>query len=83
MERPHGLSYSLTLHAPDGTRLVGFDNAHPAMDRRGPGTRRRGEHDHRHRLRTIRPYDFKDALTLLEDFWKEVDAVLKERGAIL
>jgi hypothetical protein len=25
-ERPHGLSY--TLHAPDGTRLVGFDNAH-------------------------------------------------------
>ena len=27
-ERPHGLSYSFTLHAPDGTRLVGFDNAH-------------------------------------------------------
>ena len=28
-QRPHGLSYSLTLHGPDGTRLVGFDNAHP------------------------------------------------------
>ena len=27
-ERPHGLSYSFTLHAPDGNRLVGFDNAH-------------------------------------------------------
>jgi hypothetical protein len=26
--RPHGLSYSLTLHAPDGARLIGFDNAH-------------------------------------------------------
>ena len=26
--RPHGLSYSFTLHAPDGKRLVGFDNAH-------------------------------------------------------
>src|SRR5258708_25096147 len=26
--RPHGLSYSFTLHAPDGTRLIGFDNAH-------------------------------------------------------
>jgi hypothetical protein len=26
--RPHGLSYSLTLHAPDGMRLVSFDNAH-------------------------------------------------------
>lgn len=82
VERPHGLSYSLTLHTPDGTRLVGFDNAHPVRDRRGPGTRRRGEHDHRHRLRTIRPYDYKDAWTLLEDFWEQVDAVLKERGAI-
>ncbi len=35
-ERPHGLSYSLTLHAPDGTRLVGFDNAHPVRERRDP-----------------------------------------------
>jgi hypothetical protein len=26
-ERPHGLSYSFTLHAPNGKRLVGFDNA--------------------------------------------------------
>ncbi len=32
-EWPHGLSYSLTLHAPDGTRLVGFDNAHPVRER--------------------------------------------------
>jgi hypothetical protein len=23
-ERPHGLRYSLTLHGPDGGRLVGF-----------------------------------------------------------
>jgi hypothetical protein len=34
--RPHGLSYSLTLHAPDGARLVGFDNAH---DTRAVGRR--------------------------------------------
>lgn len=27
-ERPHGLSYSFTLHGPGGRRLVGFDNAH-------------------------------------------------------
>jgi hypothetical protein len=27
-ERPHGLSYSFTLHGPDGKRLLGFDNAH-------------------------------------------------------
>jgi len=30
-ERPHGLSYSLTLHDETGTRLVGFDNAHPSI----------------------------------------------------
>ena len=29
LEKPHGLDYSLTLHGPDGDRLVGFDNAHP------------------------------------------------------
>jgi hypothetical protein len=26
--RPNGIRYSLTLHAPDNTRLIGFDNAH-------------------------------------------------------
>ena len=35
-EKPHGLDYSLTLHGPDGERLVGFDNAHPvARQKRG------------------------------------------------
>src|SRR5580700_644031 len=76
-ERPHGLDYSLTLHGPDGERLVGFDNAHPV------GRRKRGEpHDHRHRLRSIRPYEYRDAATLLADFWETVDAVLRERGVI-
>lgn len=81
-ERPHGLSYSLTLHAPDGARLVGFDNAHPVRERRGLGVRRRTEQDHRHRLGTVRPYEYEDAATLLEDFWKEVDRVLRTRGSI-
>ena len=27
-ERPHGIRYSLTLHAPTSERLMGFDNAH-------------------------------------------------------
>jgi hypothetical protein len=76
-EKPHGLDYSLTLHGPSGERLVGFDNAHPV------GRQRRGEpQDHRHRLRTVRPYDYRDAGTLLADFWGEVDAVLKERGVL-
>ena len=81
-ERPHGLSYSLTLHAPDGTRLVGFDNAHAVRGRRGPSGRQRVEQDHRHRFRTLRLYEYEDAATLLADFWKEVDEVLRERGSI-
>lgn len=74
-ERPHGLDYSLTLHDANGERLVGFDNAHPVRPRGG-------RRDHRHRLRTVRPYDYRDAATLLADFWSEVEAVLRERGAI-
>jgi hypothetical protein len=79
-QRPHGLSYSLTLHDETGVRLVGFDNAHAAPARKGRG--RRVVQDHRHRLRTTRPYEYRDAVTLLADFWAEVHAVLKERGAL-
>jgi hypothetical protein len=79
-ERPHGLSYSLTLHDGSGARLIGFDNAHAAPARRGHGGR--VAQDHRHRLRTIRPYAYRDAVTLLADFWAEVYAVLKERGEL-
>jgi hypothetical protein len=79
-ERPQGLSYSLTLHDETGARLVGFDNAHPAP--RSKGRRRRTTHDHRHRWRTIRPYEYRDAAALLTDFWADVDAVLEERGVL-
>jgi hypothetical protein len=76
-EKPHGLDYSLTLHGRNGERLVGFDNAHPV------GRRKLGEpQDHRHRIRTVRPYEYRDSATLLSDFWAEVDVVLKERGVL-
>jgi hypothetical protein len=82
-EKPHGIDYSLTLHGPNGERLVGFDNAHPVA------RQKRGEpQDHRHipakrgHQRTIRAYEYRDAATLLADFWQAVDAVLRERGVI-
>jgi hypothetical protein len=82
-QKPHGLDYSLTLHGPDGERLVGFDNAHPVA------RRRRGDpQDHFHPpvkpgdQRTIKAYEYRDAATLLGDFWNTVDAVLRERGVI-
>ncbi|MDI1263404.1 MAG: DUF6516 family protein [bacterium] len=82
-ERPHGLNYSLTLHGPDGQRLVGFDNAHPVSAQTGPAGRKLRSQDHRHRLKTIRPYGYKDAATLLSDFWEQVESVLKEKGVKL
>jgi hypothetical protein len=74
VEKPHGLDYTMTLHAPDGRRLVGFDNAHPVPGRKGGAT------DHRHRLRTVKPYAYRDAASLVADFWSEVEAVMREQG---
>jgi hypothetical protein len=81
-ERPHGLRYSLTLHGPDGGRLVGFDNAHSVRASQSPGGKGHGGYDHKHRFQTVRPYQFKDPASLVEDFWAEVDSVLKQKGVI-
>jgi len=80
--KPHGLDYALSLHGPSGERLVGFDNAHGVRESEGPGGRMRRAQDHRHRMKTVRPYEYKDAATLVADFWAEVDAVLRERGVM-
>ena len=84
-ERPHGLSYSFTLHAPGGRRLVGFDNAHnvPATGSRFKRHGRAGDHWHRTEKDPGRPYAFKDAESLIDDFFNEVERVLTERGVSL
>ena len=74
-DKPHGLDYTLTLHGPDGGRLVGFDNAHPVTGR-GIGAAK----DHKHRLRTVRPYDYTDASALVAAFWQAVESVMPEKG---
>jgi hypothetical protein len=80
--RPHGLDYSLTLHGPEGERLIGFDNAHPVRSNAGPGGKPGPTFDYRHRMKTVRPYEYKDAATLLADFWSAVDAILREKGIV-
>ena len=80
--KPHGLDYSLTLHGPDSgdpndSRLIGFDNAHAVA---GKGRSRRPGWDHKHRLRTVQPYDYQDAATLLGDFYEAAERMLDERG---
>jgi hypothetical protein len=42
-DRPHGLSYSPTLHDETGARLVGFDNAHAASAKKGRARAARDE----------------------------------------
>ncbi len=76
MLKAHGLDYSLTLHAASGERLVGFDNAHPVPKAKCVAN------DHTHYYKAVKPYEYKDAETLLKDFWKKVDRVLKERGVL-
>lgn len=79
-ERPHGIKYSLTLHDSYNQRILGFDNAHAI---KGTGkkkyTGRRVEYDHIHRNIKDKgvPYEFVSAYQLLEDFFNEVDRVLK------
>src|SRR5829696_8586532 len=79
-EKPHALDYSLTLHGPvsgdDDSRLVGFDNAHQVRGKR----RDPSAWDHKHRFKSVRPYDYSDAAALLADFWAAVESVLDERG---
>jgi hypothetical protein len=81
-QRPHGLSYSFTLHAPEGTRLLGFDNAHAVPPLGGRYKAKPVSHDHWHRTETDpgRPYEFKSVVDLVQDFLDEVERVLGERG---
>lgn len=71
-QRPHGISYSLTFHAPDNRRILGYDNAHGTTTRRVPF-----DHRHRHSSDEGRPYAFRSAEQLLKDFFSDVDNWLK------
>src|SRR5207302_4745231 len=78
----HPYKYSLTLHAPNGKRLVGFDNAHRVGRLSGRFRRRTGGSDHWHRDASDkgRPYEFTSPEQLLEDFFREVERVLRQLG---
>ena len=74
--RPHGIKYAFTLHDVDGTRLLGFDNAH--------GVPRAKAYDHRHRFRRPMepvPYDFRGADELICDFFAAVEQACAQEGA--
>ena len=77
-ERPHGVQYSLTLHDSANRRLVGsITRTQLRHVRLGAGQ----SLDHRHRLGIAKPYRYRGATQLIDNFWEMVDQVLKERGA--
>jgi hypothetical protein len=77
---PHGIRYSLTLHDPGGSRVLGYDNSHAVKPSKKGFGGRRLEYDHVHRTAKDKgtPYEFSSAGQLLTDFFNEVDKVLKE-----
>ena len=75
-KKPHGIDYSLTMHEAKGTRILGFDNAHPIKSK----SKKLGSNDHEHTKTRVKHYEYKDAETLVEDFWKAVDKELESRG---
>lgn len=78
---PHGIRYSLTLHNKFGTRVLGYDNAHAVKPpKKFKFAGRRLPYDHRHRTSSDKgvPYEFESPQRLLEDFFAEVDRVIKE-----
>ena len=79
-QRPHGIKYSLTLHASSGERLFGIDNAHGITEGSGPGKKRPVEWDHEHQGEMLRIYDYVTAADLLADFFAQVDRILERKG---
>ena len=78
-ERPHGLSYSLTLHEKYGKRVMGYDNAHAVkLPKKYKYSGRIIEYDHHHRHSLDRgvPYEFKNPYQLLQDFFEKVDEII-------
>lgn len=78
---PHGIAYSLTLHEPYGTRILGFDNAHPVKPpKKFKYAGRILTNDHRHRRARDKgmPYEYTSAYQLLQDFFAAVDRALEE-----
>ena len=71
--RPHGLSYSMTLHDKYNNRVFGIDNAHGYDFKKNRFSGRRVVYDHKHQEEKVFPYDFLSPERLIEDFFKGCD----------
>ena len=79
-QRPHGISYNLTLHDNHNQRIFGMDNAHAIkLNRKSGFSGRIIEYDHIHTTMYDKgtPYQFKSAEQLLNDFYQYINKILK------
>ncbi len=78
---PHGIRYALTLHQRNGTRVMGYDNAHgvkPSSKFKFAGQVLPYDHKHRNISDKGISYEFVDAYQLLQDFFVDVDRIVQE-----
>ena len=80
--RPHGIKYSLSLHDRFNVRIMGFDNAHAIEYGRKTNVapRRTYSHWHKNENDSGQPYNYINVGKLLEDFWSQVEIVIKKLG---
>ncbi len=67
-ESPGGVRYALSLHDPEGRRVLGYDNDH--------------RRHHCHPPDRGRPYDFTTCEQLICDFFDDVDRFLARKGIL-
>ena len=73
--RNNGVRYSFSLHDRHNKRILGFDNAHAIEfgGKKGVSPKRTHDHWHADEKDKGKPYEYKDASQLLEDFWMAVE----------
>jgi hypothetical protein len=84
-ERPHGFQYSLSLHDGNDDRVLGYNNAHRVDVATGPARRSKRpkalDHINRRGRKPV-PYKFTTPYKLLEDFFADVEKILKKEGVL-
>lgn len=78
--RPHGIKYTFTLHDRTNARIMGFDNAHAIEYGKKTNVASKKIYDHWHRDKhdVGKPYHYRNAGKLLEDFWEAVDKIVSK-----
>jgi hypothetical protein len=81
--RPHGIQYAFTLHDENDDRVLCYDNSHPIDVATGPARKSKRpktfDHIDRRGKKSV-PYNFTTPYQLVEDFFSEVEDILKQEA---